>query len=124
MRYYPLILIFCLTACTVRPLEYRGPSVGQYNFNYSIEAPRRAGLIQVFDDGERTYFKIYRAEEKEIPRFFEAGIEEELKVKLVHSNLLVVDGVYPQVEVRNGNRRSFVSQIPVEKKRTYNANLL
>jgi len=38
--------------------------VGKYNFSYQVEKKRSSQLIQVFDDGQRTYFHFLSPQKK------------------------------------------------------------
>ena len=55
-KFYIIILSMLLTACYQAKIE--DPLVGKYYFGYNVVHPARAGLVQVFDDGEKTYLQL------------------------------------------------------------------
>ncbi len=58
MRCYLLAFAvgLALTGCALRPAQPT-PKLGKYSFEYQIQDRQRVGLIQAFDDGEKTFLQ-------------------------------------------------------------------
>ena len=109
MRVVPLIFFFWLTACSTHRPDLNGPSLGPYNFSYSVESPRKAKVIQVFDNGKDTFFKIYKFNTlAESIRFKVPGEVSELAPVHVQGNLVLIRGLYDEIEVILDGKRSLV----------------
>lgn len=112
-------LIIFLSACSPSSLSLYGPTLGEYNFSYDIASPKKAGVIQVFDDGKDTYFKLLRDDgEVGALSFHEANSSVELlEASRVHRNLIKVSGLYEAISVRSGRGTTYVTKAVLQVKR-------
>jgi type IV secretion system protein VirB9 len=75
-----------------------------YNYNYTISGPEFMSPLQIFDDGEFTYF-VFRDKNATIPAFFsvdDKGLESIINYKL-SGKYLIVEAVYKKMTLRNGD---------------------
>jgi len=74
------------------------------NFNYSISGPDTVAPLKIFDDGEFTYFE-FIDKNGTIPAFYSVnsgGLESMVNYKL-SGNYIIIEAVYPQMTLRNGD---------------------
>ena len=112
-------LIIFLSACSPSSLSLYGPTLGEYNFSYDVESPKKAGVIQVFDDGKDTYFKLLRDDgEVAALSFYESDSSVELlEASSVHRNLIKVSGLHEAISVRSGKGTTYVTKAIYDVKR-------
>lgn len=112
-----LITMITLSACSTSRLNLYSPTLGAYDFNYSVEAPSKTGVIQAFDDGKDTYLKIYRPNRGlQGLTFVETGANKPLKVSPVKRNLLCVSGLHDAITVESGGMKSYITRLEAEIK--------
>ena len=75
----------------------------KFNFNYSIRGSDEIAPIQIFDDGEFTYFE-FKDKNAEVPAFFK--VDEDGKENLINfrtrGDYIVVERVASRFTLRNG----------------------
>lgn len=91
----------------------------KYNFNYTMSGSDNISPLQIFDDGEFTYFK-FRDKNTDIPAFFMVDPlgKESLVNYRVHKDFIVVERVTGQFTLRNGQEVAciFNESRPLKKK--------
>lgn len=109
-------LISFITACAGRAPVPSGPTLGRYNFNYSLEKPARTGLIQVFDDGEETFLRFLPTERHwNTLSFRSAGNEDSLEPKRIYRNTVVLPGIHDHLLTEHAGKGTVIKRVKVER---------
>lgn len=117
MKKLILTAIIFLSACSTSRLDLYSPTLGTYNFNYGIDGRSKAGVIQVFDDGKDTYFKLYRPNEGvQGLTFVESASNALLKVNPIQRNLIQISGVHDAITVGSGGLKTYIKRLEPEVK--------
>ncbi len=84
-----------------------------YNFNYKIDKPENNDLIQIFDDGEKTYLHIFELSNKKEPSVTALKIGEDSpkrKYYKIVNSYIVLDGLFKEVDVNSNGKVTKISQ--------------
>lgn len=106
------LAIFGLSACALvsakAPKGAPPVNLGKYHFEYAIENKERTRMVQVFDDGTKTYFQFLDANVIRPLIFTE---EERLIPYELEHNYIVVPGVHKSFTVVASKSRSTVKNL-------------
>ena len=117
MKRLILIATIILSGCSTSRIDLYSPTLGTYNFNYSVDGRSKAGVIQVFDDGKDTYFKLYRPDRGlEGLRFVDTGSNANLKADSIQRNLIQISGIHDAITVSSGGLKTFIKRLEPEIK--------
>ncbi len=102
------LVILTLGCSTKAPQHLLG-----YNFNYKVDKPENNDLIQVFDDGEKTYLHIFELSNKKEPSVTALKIGEDSpkrKYYRIVNNYIVLDGIFKELEVNSKGKITKISK--------------
>jgi len=99
------LLISALPGCSLNSEAPIPEKVGRYDFGYRIALREKTRLIQVFDDGEKTYLQFLDLERLEAPKIYNNAerLSHERK-----GNFALLEGTFESLVVFAGKGRSLV----------------
>ena len=108
MKFLVLCLLMLLfSACSLRDRVEPLNRLGVYNFGYTLESRERTKLIQVFDDGIKTYFQFLDLESLIAPEVFSQGQKLKYETK---DNFVLIQGIHDLFLITVNERKSLVSR--------------
>lgn len=104
-----VLLALILGGCSASKPDLYSSELGKYNFNYSVKAPSRTGIIQVFDDGRDTYLKLFRPNKGPSGLIIlETNTRALLATNSIEKNLVLIYGLHDEITVKSDGLASFI----------------
>lgn len=92
-----------LGASTIGAAAHASSEVNGFDFSYSVDLDKTIGIVQVFDDGDRTYFQLNQFDK--LPTVYvERGKGRELAKLEVKPPYLIANGVAKRYTLSSGKR--------------------